>query len=112
MKKNNIRLEKLENQLVRSKNDLSELSDYELLEYIEKRELALGYRPTQQFLDEKAEADRSKPLPTPQWAIKHELAQERESLSILKAMSEEELDAYCCKLEKELGCEGDFEKIC
>mgnify|MGYP005671573347 CR=1 FL=1 len=108
MKKNSLRLTKLEASLVVDKSDSFKLSEFELLERIEALMLKEGKKPTQKFLDEKRRASRTRPTFTPKQCQRLR-AEEAEWQAEKEAMSEEEVDDRLNKLIIENGMEGTFE---
>jgi|ABEF01.1.fsa_nt_gi hypothetical protein len=110
MKKNGIRLAKLEDRLVVNGSDKFKLSDFELLERIEECEFQLGREPTQKLLDMKKVADRTRPTLTPKDCQRLK-AEQAERHAHIEAMSEEEVDDRLNKLTIENGMEGTFEDM-
>jgi hypothetical protein len=109
MKKNSVRLEKLEERLVGSKSDLFRLSDFEILERIQELEFQRGMRPTHKFMDMKKVTDKTKKIFTPKVS---QLMREKqaEKHAQIEAMNDVELDNHLDRLVIECGIEGTFEK--
>ena len=107
MKKNALRLAKLEDKLVGSKSDLFRLSDFEILERIEALEFQKRRKPTQKFLDMKKAASKNRPTLTPKQCQRLR-AEQAEWQAEKEAMSEEEVDDRLNKLTIENGMEGTF----
>ena len=107
MKKNGIRLAKLEDRLVVDRFYKFRLSEFELLERFEELEFQEGRRPTQKFLDMKKLANRTRPTLTPKDCQRLKVEQAERNTQI-EAMSEEEVDDRLNKLTIENGMEGTF----
>jgi hypothetical protein len=108
MKKNNLRLAKLEDRLIGNRSDVFRLSDFETLERIEELEFQLGRKPTQKFLDMKKAASKNSPPLTPKLCQRLR-AEQAERNAQIETMSEEEVDDRLNKLIIENGMEGTFE---
>ncbi len=110
MKKNSVRLEKLEERLVGSKSDLFRLSDFEVLERIEECEFNNGRTPTQKLKNIKKVADRTKPIFTPKvyQCMREEQAEKHAQI---EAMNDVELNDHLDKLIIESEMEGAFEDM-
>ena len=110
MKKNSIRLAKLEDSLIKGEPELFELSYFELLERIEELMREQGKKPTQKFLDEKKKASRSRPTFTPkQYEI--EKSKEADSQARYEEMSNEEILDDLNKLREEQEMDEKFEDM-
>ena len=107
MKKNGIRLAKLEDRLVVDRFYKFRLSEFELLERFEELEFQEGRRPTQKFLDMKKLANRTRPTLTPKDCQRLKVEQAERNTQ-KEAMSEEEVDDRLNKLTIENGMEGTF----
>jgi hypothetical protein len=110
MKKNSLRLTKLEASLVVDKSDSFKLSEFELLERIEALMLKEGKKPTQKFLDEKRRASRTRPTFTPKQCQRLR-AEEAEWQAEKEAMSEEEVDDLLSKAIRESDEDEEFEDM-
>jgi hypothetical protein len=110
MKKNGIRLAKLEDMLVVDGFDKFRLSEFELLDRFEELEFQEGRKPTQKFLDMKKLANRTRPTLTPKDCQRLKVEQAERNTQI-EAMSEEEVDDRLNKLTIENGMEGTFEDM-
>ena len=107
MKRNGIRLAKLEDKIVGNKSDVFRLSDFELLERIEECEFKSGRRPTQLFLDMKKVNDKTKPVFTPK-VLQHKNEEQAETHAQIKAMNDVELDDHIKNLIIESGMKDTF----
>lgn len=107
MKKNSIRLAKLEDKLVVNKSDFFKLSEFELLERIEECEFQVGRIPTQKFIDMKKAENRIRPTLTPK-DCQRLRAEQAERHPQIESMSEQEVDDRINKLIVENGMEGTF----
>ena len=107
MKKNGIRLAKLEDRLVVDRFYKFRLSEFELLERFEELEFQEGRRPTQKFLDMKKLANRTRPTLTPKDCQRLKAEQTKRRAEI-EAMSDQEVDDHLNKLTIENGMEGTF----
>jgi hypothetical protein len=110
MKKNSLRLTKLEASLVVDKSDSFKLSDFEILERIEECVPWLGMKPTQKFLDEKRKASRTRPM----FSLKQcqrLRAEEAELQAEKEAMSDQELDDLLSKAIRRNGGDEEFEDM-
>ncbi len=65
MKKNALRLARLEDRLVGNESDIFRLSNFEILERIEGLEFQKARKPTQKFLNMKKVTDKTKQIFTP-----------------------------------------------
>ena len=110
MKKNGIRLAKLEDRLVVDRFYKFRLSEFELLERFEELEFQEGRRPTQKFLDMKKLANRTRPTLTPKDCQRLKAEQTKRRAEI-EAMSDQEVDDHLNKLTIENGMEGTFEDM-
>jgi hypothetical protein len=107
MKRNGVRLTKLEDKLIGNRSDIFRLSDFEILERIEGLEFQRERKPTQKFLDIKKVADRTKPVFTPKvyQCLKEKQA---ERSAEIEAMNEQELHDHLKKLAVESDMDGTF----
>jgi hypothetical protein len=111
VKKNVIRLAKLEDKLVGNRSDLFRLSDFEILERIEEIEFRGGRKPTQKFLDMRKVADKTMPMFTPK--VYQRMKEEQAERHVqIETMNEVELDDHLDKLIIESDMEGVFEDAC
>jgi hypothetical protein len=110
MKKNALRLTKLEDKLVGNRSDVFRLSDFEILERIEALEFQKRRKPTQKFLDMKKAASKNRPTLTPKQCQRLR-AEQAEWQAEKEAMSEEEADDRLNKLTIESEMEGTFEEM-
>ena len=108
MKKNAIRLAKLEDRIVGKRSDAFRLIDLEILERIEELEFKSGRTPTKLFLDMKNTADRAKTIFTLK-ECKHLRAEEAKREAMLGALTDEELDDHIKKLIIKSEMKGTFE---
>ncbi len=108
MKKNSVRLEKLEERLVGSKSDLFRLSDFEILERIEGLEFQKARTPTQKFKNMRNISDKRKPVFTPK-VLQHMKEEQAEKHAQIEAMNDVELDGHLDKLIIECEMGGTFE---
>ena len=109
MKRNGIRLAKLEEKLVGNRSEIFKLSDFEILERIEECEFKSGRRPTQLFFDMKNISDKTKPKFTPK-SYQHMKEEQAEKHAQIEAMNDVELDDHLDKLIIECEMEGTFEE--
>ncbi len=110
MKKNAIRVAKLEDRLIGNRSDIFRLSNFEVLERIEGLEFQKGRRPTQLFLDMKKVADRTKPVFTPK-VYQRMREEQAEKHAQIEAMNDVELNDHLDKLIIESEMEGAFEDM-
>jgi len=110
MKRNGIRLAKLEEKLVGNRSDVFQFSDFEILERIQELEFQKGMKPTQKFIDMKKVADRTKPIFTPK-AYKREKEDQAERSAEIEAMNEQELNDRLKKLVIENEIDETFEEM-
>ena len=110
MKKNGIRLEKLEDKLIGSRSDLFRWSDFEILERIEALEFQEVMRPTQKFMDMKKSADRTKPVFTPKVSQRMREKQAERNAEIA-SMNELEFQGHLDKLIIENDMAETFEDM-
>ena len=110
MKKNGIRLAKLEDRLIKGEPEIFELSYFEILEHLEKLMFQRGKKPTQKFLDEKKVTSRTRPTLTPK-DYQRLKAEQAEQDAILEAMSDQELDERLNRLQTSRENEGTFEAM-
>ena len=110
MKKNAIRLAKLEDKLVVDRSDIFMLSDLEILERIQELEFQKRRKPTKKCLDMINTADRTKPIFTPKVYQRMKEEQAERSAEIA-AMNDQEIDDCINKLIIESGMEGTFEDM-
>ena len=110
MKKNAIRLKKLEDKLVGNRSDLIRLSDLEILERIEALEFQEVMRPTQKFMDMKKSADRTKPVFTPK-VSQHMREKQAERNAEIASMNELEFQGLLSKLVTGGEMKDTFEDI-
>ena len=110
MKKNAIRVAKLENKIIGNRSDIFRRSDLEILERIQELELQKGRMPTELFLDMKQEADKANPVFTPKFCqrMRDEHAERNAEIA---SMSDTELDDHLDKLIIEREMEGAFEDM-
>jgi hypothetical protein len=108
MKKNALRLAKLEDKLVGSKSDLFRLSDFEILERIEALEFQKRRKPTQKFTDMKKVIDRTIPIFTPK-VYQRMRDEQAERNAEIASMNNVELDDHLDKLIIESEMEETFE---
>ncbi len=108
MKKNSVRLEKLEERLVGSKSDLFRLSDFEILERIEGLEFQKARKPTQKFKNMRNISDKRKPVFTPK-VLQHMREEQAERHAQIEAMNDVELDGHLDKLIIKCEMEEAFE---
>ena len=90
MKRNAIRIAKLEDKFVGNRSEVFRLSDFEILERIEGLEFQKGSKPTQKFLDMKKVSDKTKPIFTPKvyQRMKEEQAVQSAEIEALKDVME------------------------
>jgi hypothetical protein len=110
MKKNSIRLSKLEASLIKGEPEIFEISYFELLERIEEREFKQGRKPTQKFLDIKKTANKTRPTLTPK-LYQRLKAEQAERNAQIEAMSEQEIDDRLNRLLTSRENEGTFEEM-
>ena len=108
MKKNGLRLAKLEDKLIGNRSDVFRLSDLEILEHIESLEFQKGMTPTQKFLDMIDTTDRTRPMFTLK-ECQRLRAEEAEMDAMRGALTDEELDDHIKKLIIKSEMEGTFE---
>ena len=97
MKRNGIRLAKLEERLVGSKSDLFRLSDFEILERIEGLEFQKARTPTQKFKNMRNISDKRKPVFTPK-VLQHMREEQAERNAEIASMNELEFQGLLSKL--------------
>jgi hypothetical protein len=97
MKRNGIRLAKLEEKLVGNRSDFFRLSDLEILERIEELEFQRGRMSSKKFIGLKKSADRTKPVFTPK-VYQHKKEEQAEKHAQIEAMNDVELDDHLDKL--------------
>ena len=108
MKKNALRLAKLEDKLVGNKSDVFRLSDLEILERIQELEFQKGRKPTQKFIGMKKVTDKSKPIFSPK--VFHRMRDEQAERSAeIASMNEREFQDHLSKLIIECEMEETFE---
>lgn len=109
MKKNAIRVTKLEDKLVGNGSDLFRLSDLEILERIQELESKKGRKQTQKFKNMKKVADKTKPIFTAK--ISQRMREEQADRNAeIASMNEQEFRDHLSKLLIECEMEGTFEK--
>jgi hypothetical protein len=107
MKRNGIRLKKLEDKLIGNSSDIFRLSDLEILERIEGLEFKSGRMPTQKFSDMKNMAIKTKPIFTPK--IYQRMREEQaERNAEIASINDVELDDHLDKLIIECEMDGTF----
>ena len=111
MKRNAIRLEKLEYKLIGNRSEIFKLSDFGILERIEELEFQKGRKPTQKFMDLKQVTDKTKPIFSPK-VSQHMREKQAERHAQIEAMNDVELDDHLNKLIIENEMEGTFEDAC
>ncbi len=109
MKKNAIRIAKLEDRLIGNRSDIFRLSNFEILERIEGLEFQKGRKPTQKFKNMRNISDKRKPVFTPK-VLQRMREEQAEKHAQIEAMSDVELDNHLDRLVIECGIEGTFEK--
>ena len=107
MKKNGIRLTKLEDRIIGNSLDVFRFSDLEILERIEALEFQKGMKPTQKFKNMKKVADRTKPIFSPK-VFQRMRDEQAERNAEIEAMNDVELDDHLDKLIIECEMEGAF----
>ena len=110
MKKNAIRLAKLEERLVGNRSDAFRLNDLEILERIEELEFKSGRTPTKSFLNMIVTADRTRPMFTLK-ECKYLRTEEAEMDAMRGALTDEELDDHIKKLIINCEMDGTFEDM-
>ena len=110
MKKNGVRLTKLEDRLIGNRSDVFRLSDFEILERIEGLEFKNGRTPTQKFMDMKKSADRTKPVFTPKVSQRMREKQAERNAEIA-SMNELEFQGHLDKLIIENDMAETFEDM-
>lgn len=110
MKKNGIRLTKLEDRIIGNSLDVFRFSDLEILERIEALEFQKGMKPTQKFKNMKKVADRTKPIFSPK-VFQRMRDEQAERNAEIEAMNDVELDDHLNKLIVESEMEGTFEDM-
>jgi hypothetical protein len=110
MKKNSIRLTKLEAVLIKGEPEIFELSHNELLERLKMLMFKEGKKPTQKFLDKKKVASRTRPTFTLKQCQRLR-AEEAEWQAKKEAMSDQELDDLLCKARRKSGEDEEFEDM-
>lgn len=108
MKKNAIRLAKLEDRIIGKRSDVFRLNDLEILERIKELEFQKGMRPTQKFLDMIDTADRAIPTFTLKECQRMQEGQ-AEMHAQIEAMNDVELDDHLNKLIIENEMKDTFE---
>ena len=108
MKRNAIRLEKLEYKLIGNSSDFFRLSDFEILERIEALEFQKRRKPTQKFTDMKKVIDRTIPIFTPK-VYQRMRDEQAERNAEIASMNNVELDDHLDKLIIESEMEETFE---
>ena len=109
MKKNAIRVAKLENKIIGNRSDIFRRSDLEILERIQELELQEARKPTQKFKNMRNISDKRKPVFTPK-VLQRMREEQAEKHAQIEAMSDVELDNHLDRLVIECGIEGTFEK--
>mgnify|MGYP003998794097 FL=1 len=110
MKRNAIRIAKLENKLIRNRSDVFRLSDLEILERIEALEFQKGMRPTQKFINMKKASDKTMSIFTPK--VHRRMQEEQAEMHAqIEAMNDVELDDHLNKLIIENEMEDTFEDM-
>ncbi len=110
MKKNAIRVAKLEDRLIGNRSDMFRLSNFEILERIEECEFKSGRRPTQLFFDMKKMADKSNPVFSPK-VYQRMREEQAEMHAQIASMNDVELDDHLDNLSTECEMEGTFEDM-
>ena len=110
MKKNAIRIAKLEDRLIGNRSDIFRLSNFEILERIEECEFKSGRRPTQLFSDMKKMADKSNPVFSPK-VLQHKNEEQAETHAQIASMNDVELDDHLGKLIRESEMKDTFEEM-
>ena len=110
MKRNSIRLAKLENRIIGSRSDAFRLNDLEILERIKELEFKSGRRPTKLFSDMIVTADRTRPMFTLK-ECKYLRTEEAEMDAMRGALTDEELDDHIKKLIINCEMDGTFEDM-
>ncbi len=110
MKKNALRLAKLEDRLVGNESDLFRWSDFEILERIEGLEFKNGRTPTQKFLDMKKVTDKTKSIFTPKVSQRMREKQAERNAEIA-SMNELEFHGLLSKLVTEGEMDETFEDM-
>ena len=108
MKKNSIRLAKLEERIIGNRSDAFRLNDLEILERIKALEFKSGRTPTKSFLNMIDTADRT----TLTFTLKEcqrLRAEEAQREAMLGTLTDEELDDHIKKLIIKSEMEGTFE---
>ena len=108
MKKNSLRLAKLENRIIGKRSDAFRKNDLEILERIKELEFKSGRRPTKLFSDMIVTADRTRPMFTLK-ECKYLRAEEAKREAMLGTLTDEELDDHIKKLIIKSEMEGTFE---
>jgi hypothetical protein len=110
MKKNAIRLAKLEDRIVGKRSDAFRKNDLEILERIEELEFKSGRTPTKLFLDMIVTADRTKIIFTLK-ECQRLRAEEALREAMLGALTDEELDDHLNTLIRQGEMKGTFEDM-
>jgi hypothetical protein len=110
MKRNAIRLEKLEYKLIGNSSDFFRLSDFEILERIGECEFKQGRKPTQKFMDLKQATDKTVPIFSPK-VYQRKKEEQAERHVQIEAMNDVELDDHLGKLIMECEMEETFEDM-
>jgi hypothetical protein len=110
VKKNAIRLAKLENRLIGNRSDIFRWSDFEVLERIEGLEFKNERKPTQKFKNMKKGTDNTKPIFTPK-VYQRMQEEQAEMHAQIEAMNDVELDGHLKKLILENDMDGTFEEM-
>ena len=110
MKRNAIRLAKLENRIIGKRSDAFRLNDLEILERIKELEFKSGRTPTKLFLDMIVTADRTI-LTFTLKECQRLRAEEAQREAMLGALNDEELDDHIKKLIINCEMDGTFEDM-
>jgi hypothetical protein len=110
MKKNAIRLAKLEDRIIGKRSDAFRLNDFEILERIKELEFKSGRTPTKLFLDMIVTADRTRPMFTLK-ECKYLRAEEAQREAILGTLTDEELDDHLNTLIRQSEMKDTFEDM-
>ncbi len=110
MKRNSIRLAKLENRIIGKRSDAFRKNDLEILERIKELEFKSGRTPTKSFLNMIDTADRTR-LTFTLKECQRLRAEEAEMDAMRGAMNDEELGEHLNKLRRECQMEDTFEDM-
>ena len=110
MKRNAIRLEKLEYKLIGNSSDFFRWSDFKILERIEGLEFKNGRTPTQKFLDMKKVTDKTKQIFSPK-VSQHMREKQAERNAEIASMNELEFQGHLDKLIIENDMAETFEDM-